>query len=151
MNKIIYIIISLFCFAGAGCTHNNGDIGDWFGTWRLESITVDGHNDAGYGQNIIWKFQSNIISIVVVDDVEHTANCSYGTWSEWDGVLTLKFIYTDNNFPTPGTGHYAPPSAMHLPSGVSELAIEHLSASSISLRYAASDGSVIEYKLIKWG
>lgn len=35
-EKNIPHISPLLAILGAGCTHNDGDIGPWFGTWQLE-------------------------------------------------------------------------------------------------------------------
>ena len=32
----------------SGCTHNNGDIGPWFGTWQVTGIDADGAPLAEY-------------------------------------------------------------------------------------------------------
>ena len=41
----------------AGCTRNNGDIGDWFGTWQMTEISVNGVAVGNYEKNIFWQFR----------------------------------------------------------------------------------------------
>ena len=43
ISRIILLIVIALSFNA--CTHNNGDIGDLFGTWKLETITIDGEKD----------------------------------------------------------------------------------------------------------
>lgn len=150
MKHLLHILLLAMTCSFASCTHNNGDIGDWFGTWKLEKIEVDG-SPAEYDGNIIWKFQSDIVWMGVVDDVMHTATNSFGTWTCIDDILTLNFTYSDNNFPNPGTGQYAPPSQTLIPSGITEMSVLELSSSRIRLLYRRSDGSAVMYHLSKWG
>lgn len=130
------------------CTRNNGDIGDWFGTWKMESMIIDdGAVDAGYDDNIIWKFQSDIISIVQVDDTEHDAMATYGRWAQIDDRLLLNFSFSDNN----GVDQYTPPAVTRIPRGESTMSIIELSRSHIRLLYKTYDNHTIVYTLNKWG
>jgi len=71
----------------AGCTQNNGDIGEWFGEWHLRSIEINGTDDASYTGDVLWKFQNNIVEMVVVNDTGHSHTEHYGTWSADGSVL----------------------------------------------------------------
>lgn len=125
----------------SSCTRNNGDIGPWFGTWRLESITVNGEPDKAYAPPyLIWKFQSSIVQIINPDDAGHTASSATGTWSCDDNRLSLDFSW--------GLGHEG--SISHLPPQC-ELTVLRLSGSRIELRYDSSDGNTYIYLLKKWG
>ena len=133
-----------------GCTHNNGDIGDWFGTWHLKSIAFNDSPDADYDGNIVWKFQNNIIEMIEADDAEHTALERFGTWSATDSELTLNFTHSDERYPA-GTGIYQPLPATHLPAAVSTLRILKLSSSEIILQFDSEDNAVIVYTLRRQG
>lgn len=134
----------------AGCTHNNGDIGDWFGTWHLKSIAVNDSPDTEYHGNIVWKFQNNIIEMIEADDTEHTALERYGTWSATDSELTLDFTHSDDRYPS-GTGIYQPLPATHIPAAVSTLRILKRSSSEIILQFDSQDNTVIIYTLRRQG
>ena len=55
MRKALRIIAAVVMTAISGsCTHNNGDIGPWFGEWKLTSIEIDGSPDAAYKANTFW-------------------------------------------------------------------------------------------------
>lgn len=152
MKKSLYILLAIISGTLMSCTHNNGDIGDWFGTWKMESMVIDdGRVDSGYNGDIIWKFQSDIVLISQVNDVEHSTINSFGTWVQLDDTLLLNFTYSDNSFPEPGTGPYCPPSVTRIPSGESTMTIRELSGSKIVLSFTDSSGSVIVYTLKKWG
>lgn len=136
-----------------GCTHNNGDIGDLFGTWKLEEITVDGQADGAYGDNIVWKFQSSIIEMQQVNEALHETLNSFGTWSRpQDGVMRLDFTHTDNDNPEPGSLGYSPLPATHLPAGcVINLDVLQLNGSKMRLRYIdEASAEVYEYYFKKW-
>lgn len=143
-------IISLCAVIGlASCTHNNGDIGPWFGTWKLDRILVDGSVDGAYDGTVFWKFQSDVICMEQVDDLTHTRVEHWGTWSDGDGLLTLTFTYSDSNYPA-GSFKYVPPVMTHLSAGVSGLEILRLNGSDMHLSYTSADGAVYQYILSKW-
>ena len=71
----------------ASCTTNNGDIGPWFGTWRVTEITTDGVADADYQGNMFFKFQSTVFEMLLVHDDHGTEN-RFGIWND-DGKGTL--------------------------------------------------------------
>lgn len=135
------------------CTHNNGDIGDLFGTWKLEKITIDGEIDRGYGDNILWKFQSSIIEMQQVNDALHETFKSHGSWSRPEaGVLVLDFTHIDNDNPEPGSEVYSPLPATHLPSACKiNMDLLQLDGSKMKLRYIDSlTNEVYEYYFKKW-
>ena len=62
------------------CTRNHGDIGPWFGTWHVESITAGGapvNIDGDY----FFQFQSKVFRVSQVKAHEHMEE-SFGTWEE---------------------------------------------------------------------
>lgn len=133
------------------CTHNNGDIGPWFGEWKLTTITVDGTPDAGYDGNIFWAFQTTVIEMLSADN-ETTGDYRqrWGTWAQDGTTLTLNFTHSDNDNPA-GSDKYIPFPETGLPAGVSKLDIVSLSSSEIKLNYTADDGKTYGYLLKKWG
>lgn len=138
----ILFLASIFMLAITSCTHNNGDIGDWFGTWRLESITIDGEADQAYAPPyMIWKFQNSIIQFILPDDKAHDYPTTTGSWHEEANCLYLDFSW---NLGGPLT------DTSHLPETCT-LKILHLSGRSIELQYDSPDGQVYIYRLKKWG
>ena len=145
MKSITYILLVLIASVMCGCTHNNGDIGPWFGTWKVVSISPD----KAYQGNFFWSFQGNVIEMNRnTDNLEYSQ--SFGTWQEKDGDLILDFNHHDNGSDT-GEGQYRPFPELHIPAGVSTLHIQKLSGSEIILTYAADDGETYTYTLKKWG
>ncbi len=148
MKRIQYIgmlmLAIVTALASPSCTRNNGDIGDWFGSWRLESIDIDGTSDPEYtGPCVIWKFQNAAIEILIPDFDNHTTvgPTATGTWHEEDGYLYTDFTY--------GLG--TPPVITRLPERA-RLKIIKLSRSNIELEYtSADDNKTYFYKLKKWG
>ena len=78
------------------CTRNHGDIGPWFGTWHVESITAQG----GIYQYIVpvdvegdyfFQFQNKVFRVSQVYGHEQLVE-SFGTWNEGDdGTMTVTF------------------------------------------------------------
>ena len=50
--------MTLLAAATLSCTHNNGDIGVWFGLWKVTSVEVDGSADRKYKGNMYFSFQN---------------------------------------------------------------------------------------------
>lgn len=142
---LVAVVMSGIC----GCTHNNGDIGPWFGTWKLDGITINGAPDTEYAENVLWKFQSNLMAMIRLLG-NHEQYEMYGTWSEpQPGVLRIIYIYSDIDAPE-GSMKYSPLPETHLPPGVSDLTVLEMKGSTLRLEYRADDGTVYTYRLTKW-
>lgn len=153
--KLAYRIITLLIIALTfnACTHNNGDIGELFGTWKLQSITIDGEIDSSYEDNVLWKFQSSVMCMIRANDSTHNRLESWGTWSyaNDDTLLELNFTHTDNDNPKPGSTKYSPLPETHLPkSTIFTLDIIKLNSSEMILIYHSIEGKEYQYKLKKW-
>lgn len=66
MRRLSLIIFGIVALLSTSCTHNNGNIGFWFGTWQCSEITVDGKTDVNYSGNMFFKFQTNVCDILIV-------------------------------------------------------------------------------------
>ena len=81
MKKILYILL---IFIAAGCTHNNGDIGDWFGMWKLESVKTG--NDVVEVGDRFMSFQNQVVGLLSLDN-ETSVTTSYGLFEEKNDSL----------------------------------------------------------------
>ena len=77
------------------CTCNHGDIGIWFGTWHVESITAKGD----IYQSIVpievegdyfFQFQSKVFRVSQVKGHNQLVE-SFGTWEENGDKMTITF------------------------------------------------------------
>lgn len=150
MKKIYHIMaILIVAVTFVSCTHNNGDIGEYFGTWKLETISVDGNTDSAYGGDIFWKFQTSVICMERVTELHDTEN-RWGTWAQiGSDVLRMDFTHHDDTHPE-GSDMYSPFPETYIPNGVTDLTIMSMSGSSMVLGYTKDDGTVIKYNLKKW-
>ena len=71
------------------CTRNHGDIGPWFGTWHVESITAGGTPISVEG-DYFFQFQSKVLRVSQVTGHEQVVE-SYGTWDEKGDKMTIDF------------------------------------------------------------
>lgn len=142
--SVILLMISI-----TGCTRNNGDIGPWFGIWTLNSIEADGTPVPDYEPNtIFWKFQSTVINITQLLEC-HDYHDTFGTWRQIDdSLLELNFTHS-NDGQQPGTGLYAPPEEMHLPSEICKLHIVRFTGKSLVLTYISAEEITYTYTLSK--
>ena len=124
----------------ASCTTNNGDIGPWFGTWRVTEITTDGVADADYQGNMFFKFQSTVFEMLLVYDDHGTEN-RFGIWND-DGKGTLTVSFPDAN--------HEPLPQSHMRAEQNVLTFNGVQSSGFVLRLDSPGGHVYTYRLVKW-
>ena len=99
MKTLRYFAMLAVLLATAACTHNNGDIGPWFGTWHIDYVGYDPTASSPIAPNAdeqyFLQFQGDIVSLRVVNTVTHAEDAAYGTWSEGDNSLEITFPYAD--------------------------------------------------------
>ena len=146
---IILPIAMLVWSLMSGCTHNNGDIGPWFGAWMLNAIEVDGQPSDEYPRDTqVWKFQSTVINVSQIYP-HHYMYDSFGSWEQLSATkLELNFGHYDNAT-LPGEERYEPPVYTHLPKGAAILDIVTLTDKKMVLTYLANDGVTYTYRLSK--
>lgn len=96
MKTLRYTLITLLAtIALTSCTHNNGDIGIWFGTWQVEHLIRN--NDevpkSYYDPSVsalYFQFQGDVVTTRRTTPM-HDEFVDYGTWSEDDGTLEISF------------------------------------------------------------
>lgn len=88
-KTLLYIAVTLIMLMSVSCTRNHGDIGPWFGTWHVESITADGSPVSVTG-DYFFQFQSKVFKVTQVWEYEQTMD-SYGTWEESGDKMTVSF------------------------------------------------------------
>lgn len=137
VSLYILFILAAFVLAAAGCTRNNGNIGAWFGTWRVVSIEVDGAEVMDYRGNVVVKFQNDIIETSEVGE-HHEFESWWATWHS-----TGKHLVID------GRDKGIAPALM-LPADTQlTLDIVHAPGDVMEWEYICADGKVMNYKLKK--
>lgn len=135
--------------AVTACTQNNGNIGHLFGSWVLQSATLNGEfYPMPSGTHTYWSFQADIIRIILEEE-HHVAGSSYGTFQELPhGIMRVNFTYSDNSNPE-GSGIYSAPLWMGFPaSGVFDLTVSG-SGDRLDITYIKSPSEVFIYKFSK--
>lgn len=136
MNAAIALLLVIVATA---CTHNDGDIGPWFGLWRVERLTVDGKNDRDYTGNLFFAFQNTTVEQKMVHE-DHTVTKMFGEWSESGNVLTITFP----------DARYWPIDGYLLGNGEpNSLAVEHVDGKHINLTLITPKGKTVVYRLVK--
>lgn len=95
-THIILAVAALITFSS--CTHNDGDIGYWFGLWHLDSIEVDGVPVADYDGNTYFMFQGKVFCIRNVDEANHSYVESFAQWQESDDHQTMTVTFVDDRY-----------------------------------------------------
>lgn len=132
------------------CTHNDGDIGPLFGSWRLESASRDNvAMTLTPGKYTTWSFQNSIVLVQLID-ATHYSESRIGSFSRpADGKLRIDFDNSADGVEA-GTGAYAAPTWMGFPGkGVFDLDIAELNGKKMVLVWNSPDGAIYEYKFSK--
>lgn len=149
--KCFLVFPALMLLTGfESCTHNNGNIGEWFGTWTLTSITVDGEKGDDYFENSTWSFQNRVIKIQ--EEFSHnTYSDHYGTWEQEGNEFSLDFNHYDSKDTLVWSRLYKFPTNMYfgMDKGVANMHIDNMSGSKVDLRYLNPQGQTIIYHLKK--
>ena len=139
MKKTLYIIMVLLAtlLVLGSCTRNHGDIGPWFGTWHVESITVDGGPVTVEG-DYFFQFQSKVFRVSQVGDHEQLVE-SFGTWDEGeDGTMTI-------TFPDPDVFYISMPGL----EASNTFAVTMVSSREVIFSRVTTDGTSVVYHLHK--
>lgn len=135
MKQLKYLCLFLLVMTLSACTHNDGDIGNIFGQWKLVAMTTDGVDNPDYKGNVFWSFQNTTIEIKEVNEPGEVYQ-SFGNFKEMDNTLFLDFA--DDKYP--------PRPIVGLPAQ-SELQIIKLTGGEMILSYG--DPATI-YTFRKW-
>ena len=150
MKKIISALFIISFFASS-CTHLDGDIGDWFGSWHLEQMLIDGQIDETYAKNqknvqVMISFQGKVFNIAYLNGDE-----IYGTWSYAGEILTLIAGY--NTGGGSNSSLFNPfPVVLHLPADVEqiEITVTRINGSTMQWQYIDQNGQLITYNWRKY-
>lgn len=152
---VLMLVLSTVFFAG--CTHNGGDIGKFFGIWRLDNISAHRLDEEGMPaysvesvDSVFWSFQSDVVMMQRLLPY-HEYDRRWGTWSEGDGELSLNFTHSGDGI-APGTGMYHILEGLYLPSdGKVVLKIKEMDKLSMVLTYDDLIGETrYTYYFTKW-
>lgn len=130
-------IIFLLLLSLTSCTHNNGDIGPLFGTWKLTSININGVPDKNYKENSFMAFQNDAIGVNTPDTNE--GYWEIGKWTMEGKELTITY---DNNV-------FNAPEYLHINKGVNVFSVTELTGKSLIFSRMLG-GKIYTYNLVKW-
>lgn len=153
IKHIFSCILVLFAILTSGCTHNDGDIGEWFGSWHLEQILINGEPDEEYATNqeqdklqVMVSFQSSVFFIGYIGSSE-----IYGSWSYAGETLTLiadtnSVGYLNPNYLTPF------PKVLGFPEGVEqvEVTVTNISGKTMQWQFIDPEGRLRTYNFRKY-
>lgn len=137
LTHIALVLTTLLALSS--CSHNNGDIGYWFGLWHLDSIEVDGVTDDAYDGNYYFMFQGSVFCIRWINEQQHEYIESFAQWSEntADGTMTINFI--DDRF-SPRVSEALPDPYL---STVTTMKVVTLNSTNMVLNYLNPDTGII--------
>lgn len=99
---LLLVAVTILALAAASCTHNNGDIGPWFGIWHVDQVTCDttgGDTVSMGGTDYFMNFQATVIMTRGVRERHNVAE-DFGSWQETDGQLIISYSDPDRSVPS---------------------------------------------------
>lgn len=150
MKAFRLLLSAVLILLGAGCTQNNGYIGDLFGSWCLQSIMCGTEPyPSGIRATTYWSFQSDVIRVTAEYEYHYVENY-YGTFEQvGDNILRLDFTHSDDDTAA-GTGQYQAPTWMGFPaSGIINLTIAQSEDDLLVLTYDSPDNGTLVYTFVK--
>lgn len=154
MKKTAYILFSLIALCLTSCTQPDGNIGDWFGSWHLEEILINGEVDPDYRQyreennsmQVMVSFQGKVFNMSYLNGPE-----IYGSWSYAGEVLTLIASYNA------GSGYqystFNPyPTVLHFPADEEqiEITVTEINGKTMQWQYIDQNGRLLTYNFRKY-
>lgn len=141
MRTLIISLLSIFMLSS--CMHNNGDIGDYFGTWKVKTISVDGETDASYSGNVFFQFQSDVVRLVQ-NRSNYDITEYFGTWEGDENTLIIDLDHKVN----PESEVYNIPEITHLVKGENHISVTGQTSSKMTWTFTSNSQTII-YTLIK--
>ena len=138
-HLITYLWLLVASVALSSCTQNGGDIGVWFGTWTISSVTVDGTvvpPPAGSYYSV--QFQGEIVQVTITNDRHDPYTTTYGNWSD-DGDQ-MQWLFPQENM------YFVPLPGM---TRVNKFTILEKSGKRVRLQQVADTGVTYIYTLTK--
>lgn len=132
---ILTLVACVALVMPVSCMQHNGNIGDYFGSWKLESIIADGEPRTDYRDNLFFQFQSTVLGINSVE-AHHTSETRFGTWEEKDSqTLLIEFGHKADGADA-ATRRFTPPAILELnPDGITVCHIDELNSKHMRLSY----------------
>lgn len=147
---IISCLIIICCLGHTSCMQHDGYIGNWFGSWHLEEMLIDGVPDAAYQEDeshqIMVSFQSDVFNMAYIDSAE-----VYGLWSyEGETLTMIADIRNGNEFISTLLDPY--PVLMKFPKGVAEIEVTVVEINKRTMQWQRVDpeGHLITYNFRKY-
>ncbi len=138
------------------CTHNDGDIGDWFGHWKLNEIVVDGTVDANYEHNMFFSFQNSVFAQTIVYP-DNSVDRLFANWTDCGNYLIIEYAYAKDEKGNPIYSENGDLVALFYPAPITRMSIgenivnvDYINGNNLQLSMTDSIGQKITYKLEKW-
>lgn len=142
MKKVYTFIIWILLLAPvlAGCTRNDGDIGELFGMWRVTSITIDETPMTDYSGSLYFAFQSSVFSMTYINEDTHGRTATYASWKYQGEDLLIDFAEPA----------FAPLEISGMQRGQNFVEVDEVKGNKLVLSYKNPDGIGYTYSLEKW-
>lgn len=156
-NILALILIVFSLFVQSSCTQNNGNIGEWFGLWKLNSITVDGAVDEDYEKNIFFAFQGKVFGQVKVSLDDNGSDWRFANWDDEGDYFIITYAYVTDDDGNPVYGEDGEPECLYEPHSITRMSmgenivqVDYIKGDDLQLSMTDAAGEEVVYNLEKW-
>lgn len=133
------MVLMVAVLAPTSCTKNNGNIGNLFGMWQIQSIEVNGQDATPTTETLYLAFQSNSLLLRGANDT-HQTNEVFGVFVHEGDKIQLNFNISG----------WVPPVSSHLTQGVNDGTIQTLTGKDFVFTVVNNNSETVRFVCKKW-
>lgn len=157
LNNYIAAFVLFMTVVLSACTQNNGNIGLWFGHWKVTEITINGTTADSYSGNLFFSFQSKVFA--QMQKWGEAYDQRFANFEDCGDYIIITFPYVTNEEGNPvydengnlvTEDHFKPLEITHMSMGENILNVDQANGGKLQLSMVDAAGETVVFRLEKW-
>ena len=156
-NNIIAAFTMLAALMLSACTQNNGNIGMWFGHWKVTEITINGTSVDNYSGNVFFSFQNKVFA-----QMEKNGEAYDQRFANFEDcgdhiIITFPYVTDENGNPVYDENgdlltedRFFPLEITRMSMGENILNVDQANGDKLQLSMIDTAGETVVFRLKKW-
>lgn len=156
-NNIIAAFTMLAALMLSACTQNNGNIGMWFGHWKVTEITINGTSVDNYSGNVFFSFQNKVFA-----QMEKNGEAYDQQFANFEDcgdhiIITFPYVTDENGNPVYDENgdlltedRFFPLEITRMSMGENILNVDQANGDKLQLSMIDAAGETVVFRLKKW-
>lgn len=156
-NNIIAAFTMLAALMLSACTQNNGNIGMWFGHWKVTEITINGTSVDNYSGNVFFSFQNKVFA-----QMEKNGEAYDQRFANFEDcgdhiIITFPYVTDENGNPVYDENgdlltedRFFPLEITRMSMGENILNVDQANGDKLQLSMIDAAGETVVFRLKKW-